>query len=61
MSHAPSVGRGVRIETGWLAVVLIVDDCLVAVDSGTRGVFPGRIHQSGVGWVNVVDRLMPPW
>jgi hypothetical protein len=61
MSRAPGVRRWVRIDAGRLAIVPIVDKRLVAEDSGTRGVFPGRIHQSGIGWMSVVDRLMPPW
>jgi hypothetical protein len=60
MRHASRVRRGVRIETRRLAVVAIVDDGLIAEDPGARGVFPGRIHQSGIGRVNVVDRLMSP-
>src|SRR5688572_30689802 len=59
MSRAPGVRRGVRVDAGWLAIVEIVDDRLVAHDPGTGDVFPGRIHQSGIGRINVIDRLMP--
>jgi hypothetical protein len=61
MSHASGVGWGVRIESGRLTVVAIVDDRLVTEDPGTRDVFPCRVHQTGIGRMNVVDRLMPPW
>ena len=61
MSNTSRVRRGVGIDPWRLAVVAIVDECLVAKDSGTRDVIPGRIHQSGIGRMNVVDRLMPPW
>jgi hypothetical protein len=60
MSGPSDVRRGVRINAGRFAIVKIMDDRLVAEDSGTRGVFPGRIHQPGIGRMDVVDRLMPP-
>jgi hypothetical protein len=61
MGHASRVGWRVGIETGRLAVVAIVDDRLVAEDPSARDVFARRIHQSGIGRMNVINRLMPPW
>src|SRR5215218_6597700 len=59
MSHAAGVRRRVRIEARRLAVVAIVDDRLITEDPGARDIFPGRVHQSGVGRMNVGDRLVP--
>ena len=56
----PPVCAGGRVDARGVAIIKIVDNRLVAQDAGARGVFPGRIHQSGIGRVNVVDRLVPP-
>ena len=59
MSHSSGVRWGVRIESGRLAVVAIVDDRLVAEDPGAGRLLPSDPsipHRSG----DVVDRLMPP-
>jgi hypothetical protein len=47
--------QGVRIDARRLAVVEIVDDRLVAHDPGAGDIFVSRIHQSGVGRMNVVN------
>jgi hypothetical protein len=59
MSLASGVRRRVRVDPWRLPVVQIVDERLVAHDPGTGNLFSGRIHQSGIGRVNVVDRLVP--
>jgi hypothetical protein len=61
MSYASGMRRGGGIDARGLAVIAIVDDRLVTKDSSARGIFPGRIHQSGIGRMNVINRLMPPW